>query len=64
MEANKEYRLVVRGRGWYCNLPITQMIVENGSIVMAFNGNEFVGMFDLGAVDVLYKTEVKTCETG
>jgi hypothetical protein len=21
MEANKEYRLVVRGRGWYCNLP-------------------------------------------
>lgn len=63
MEANKEFRLVVRGRGWYCNLPITQM-VKDGAIVMAYNGGEFVGMFDLGAVDVLYKTEVKACETG
>jgi hypothetical protein len=39
-------------------------MVKDGAIVMAYNGGEFVGMFDLGAVDVLYKTEVKACETG
>lgn len=54
---DRKYRLVVKWRGGYCNLPVTR-IEKNECIVWAYNGDEFIGMFDLGAVDFLYKTEM------
>ena len=46
-------RLIVRWRDGYCNLPVTHIKRED-AIVEAFRGEEFVGFFDLGAIDVLY----------
>ena len=48
--------LIVRWRDGYCNLTITH-ITRTGSVVEAFRGDEFIGMFDLGAIDVLYVSE-------
>ena len=39
-------------------LPVTEIRLEE-SIVYAYNGESFVGMFDLSAVDMLYVNEVK-----
>ena len=49
-------RLIVRWRDGYCNIPITHLVWEE-NIVWAFNEDEKVGFFDLGAVDVLYVSE-------
>jgi hypothetical protein len=53
----KEYRVIVRRKDWYCNLPATRM-EKDGAIITVYYGEEFIGQFDLGYVDVLYKTEV------
>jgi hypothetical protein len=53
----KEYRVVVWRKDWHCNLPATRM-EKDGAIVTVYHGDEFVGQFDLGYVDALYKTEV------
>lgn len=58
MTDTKTSRLIVRARDWFCNIPITH-IEKDGSVVTAWNGEEFVGMFDLGAVDALYVSEMR-----
>ena len=52
----KEYRLIVRAGDQYANIAITKLVKEE-SIVFAYYHDEFVGMFDLGAVDMLYRNE-------
>lgn len=54
-------RLVVKWRDGHCNLPITHIRREE-CVIEAYRDDEFVGMFDLGAVDMLYVTEVKGAE--
>lgn len=39
-------------------LTVTQIVREE-NVVYAYNGEIFVGMFDLGSVDMLYINEVK-----
>ena len=46
-------KLIVRWKEEYCNLPVTK-IERIGDVVEAYRGEEFVGLFDLGAVDALY----------
>ena len=50
-----EYHMIVRGKDWYCNIPVTRT-ERTGDIVEAYYGDLFVGMFDLAAVNVLYIT--------
>lgn len=50
-------RLVVNWNEGYCNLPITRIELREDSVVYAYNGDEFIGMFDLGAVSLLYVSE-------
>jgi len=54
----KTSKLIVKAKDWYCNIPVTH-IEKDGPVVCAYNGVHFVGMFDLGAVDVLYVTEMR-----
>lgn len=49
-------RLFVKWRDGYCNIPVTTIAKEE-SIIYAFRDAEFVGMFDLGAVELLYVSE-------
>lgn len=53
---NKQYYLVARGPDWYANIPITK-IEKINQCVYSYNDNEFVAMFDLDEVDMLYRTE-------
>lgn len=48
--------LIVKWNDGYCNLPVTS-IQKDGAIVYAFRDAEFVGMFDLGAVELLYVSD-------
>lgn len=48
-------KLIVRWKEEYCNLPVTK-IERIGDVVEAYRGEEFVGLFDLGAVDAIYIT--------
>ncbi len=43
----------------HCNIPATRIEYEQGYAV-AFNGDEFVGVFDIGFINVLYLSEAKT----
>lgn len=52
----RNYRLIVRWKDDYANIEVSH-IDKNGDVVYAYGGDEgntFVGMFDLGAVDMLY----------
>lgn len=49
-------RLFVKWRDGYCNIPVTTITKEE-SIIYAFRDAVFVGMFDLGAVELLYVSE-------
>lgn len=49
-------RLIVKWRDGYCNLPVSQITRED-AVVYAFRDAEFVGMFDLGAVELLYVSD-------
>lgn len=46
-------RLIVKWRDGYCNLPVSH-IARKDAVVYAFRDAEFVGMFDLGAIEILY----------
>lgn len=58
MADRKTTKRIVRARDWYCNIPIMR-IERDGSVVYAYLGDKFAGMFDLGSVDVLYITETR-----
>lgn len=49
-------RLVVKWGTGFCNLAVTD-IKKDGDIVWAYINGEFIGMFDLGAVDILYVSQ-------
>lgn len=49
-------RLIVRGKDWYCNIPVTR-IERVEDVVYTYLDGDFTGMFDLGTVDALYITE-------
>lgn len=49
-------RLIVRWKDGYANIAITR-IEKIGDVVYAYDEDGFAGMFDLGAVDVLYKAQ-------
>lgn len=51
-----KFKLIVKGRDWYANLPITKVVKEENT-VFAYYDDTFIGFFDLGAVDVLYISE-------
>ena len=55
MAAERVQRLIVRGKDWYANIPVTR-IEKVEDVVFAYLGDAFVGMFDLGAVNMLYIT--------
>ena len=48
--------LIVKWNTGYCNLAVTD-IEKDGGVVWAYINGEFVGMFDLGAVDILYVSQ-------
>lgn len=43
----EQKKLCVRGTDWYCNIIVTR-IERDDSIVYAYNGEELVGIFDIG----------------
>ncbi len=45
--------LIVRWRDGHCNLQITH-INRVGDVIEAYRNEEFVGMFDLGAIDAFW----------
>ena len=49
-------RLIVKWRDGHCNIPVTH-IQRVGDVVEAYRGDDFIGMFDLGSVDMLYISE-------
>lgn len=49
-------RLVVRGKDWFCNLPVTKTVLD-GDTVFAYLDGDLVGFFDLGIVDALWVSE-------
>ena len=49
-------RLCVKTKDWYCNI-IADRIEETEGIVRAFNGDNLVGVLDLGVVDALWLSE-------
>lgn len=51
-------RIIVKGKDWHANLPVTD-VVRDGNIVFAYHCGDFVGMFDLGAVDCIWVSEEK-----
>ena len=52
-------RLIVKfSDGEFCNMRVTR-IERTESIVFAYDGEDFIGMFDLGCVNCLYVTEGK-----
>lgn len=51
-------RLVVQWEDGHCNVPATRIEYEQGYAV-AFNGEEFVGVFDIGHINVLYLSEAR-----
>lgn len=50
-------RLIVNWGDGYCNIPVTHIELREDSVVFAYNGDEFVGVFDLGAIAFLYVSE-------
>lgn len=46
-------RLVVKWRGGFCNLPITH-IKRIEDVIEVYQNDEFIGMFDLGAIEMFY----------
>lgn len=48
--------LIVKWSTGYCNLAVTD-IKKDGDIVWAYINGEFVGMFDLASVDILYVSQ-------
>lgn len=51
-------RLIVKFKDGHTNLAVTD-VTREGDVVFAYNGTDFVGMFDMGAVDALYVSEVR-----
>lgn len=49
-------RVVVKWKSGFANVEATRMVKEE-SVVYVYNGEEFVGMFDLGSVDAIYISE-------
>lgn len=52
-------RIIVKGKDWHCNIPVTN-VIRDENIVFAYYNGEFVGMFDLGVVDCIWVSEDKT----
>lgn len=42
----------------YCNIECTRYEIQEDVIIRLFDGDLFVGQFDLGFVDLCYVTEV------
>lgn len=42
----------------YVNLPVTK-IEKTENVVFAYRDGEFIGMFDLGALEILYVSDYK-----
>ena len=51
-------RLIAVWEDGHCNVPATRIEYEQGYAV-AFNGDEFVGVFDIGFINVLYISEAR-----
>lgn len=51
-------RLVVKWRGGFCNLPITH-IKRIEDVIEVYQNDEFIGMFDLGAIEMFYISDAK-----
>lgn len=49
-------RIIVKGKDWHCNIPVTD-VVRDGNVVFAYSNGDFVGMFDLGSVDIIWVSE-------
>lgn len=54
-------RIIVKGKDWHCNIPVTK-VVRDENIVFAYCGGEFVGMFDLGSVNSISSRVAKAKE--
>ncbi len=48
--------LIVKWSTGYCNLAVTEAR-KDGNLVWAYLDGAFIGMFDLGAVDILYVSQ-------
>lgn len=46
-------RIIVKGRDWHANIPVTDVRREE-NVIIAERDGEFVGFFDLGAVDCIW----------
>lgn len=58
---NGTFNVVVRWRDQYCNLKATRMEKQD-EVVFLYDESGFLGMFDLGAVDALYRTQRKEAD--
>lgn len=50
-----KFRVVVKWKDGYANIEATRMEKEE-DVVFIYNGNDFAGMFDLGAVEMIYRS--------
>lgn len=51
-------RLVVKWREGFCNLPLSN-IKRVEDVIEVYHNNEFIGMFDLGAIEMFYISDAK-----
>lgn len=54
-------RLICKWKNGYCNIPVDRA-ERIGDVVFAYRSGDFVGMFDLGSVELLYISD-KEVET-
>lgn len=51
-------RIIVKGRDWHANIPVTEVRREE-NVVVAERDGAFVGWFDLGSVDCIWVSSGK-----
>ncbi len=58
MAERKRQRVVVRGVDWYCNVYATHLVREaEDGIIYVYDGEELVGVFDIGGFMCMYMSE-------
>lgn len=56
---NTPMRLIVKGTDWHCNIQVTDVVLQNETMLFAYDSGKLVGLFDIGAIIAMWISEKK-----